>query len=129
MKTQTENIMHLEEKHTEYARNSGVFDIVSEDKHAYVITERDDEYGYQVFRGVFYTFDDAFRFACKKISSRWKNFIVYEKWLIVDPCDVELACELDDYRNTNYHITLYDSDGKQVDYVYIWAIENYVGVK
>lgn len=138
MSTQTKDLTYFEEKHTEYIRNSKAFEIVSDEKCVYVITEKDGEYGYKIFRGVSYTIDDALRFCCEKLLQTGNSFptkYIYDKWLLVDGNDdrsdfwdwnLEINSLDNQYTNTDYWISFYNSDGEMVDSVNLFAIRTYI---
>lgn len=138
MSTQIKDLMYFEEKHTEYIRNSKTFEIVSDEKCVYVITEKDGEYGYKIFRGVAYTIDDALRFCCQKLLQTGNSFptkYIYDKWLLVEGDDdrsdfwdwnLEIDSLDNQYTNTDYWISFYNSDGEMVDSVNLFAIRTYI---
>ena len=122
MKAQIKDLMYFEQKHTEYARNSGTFDLCYTGKHVYVVNSKDSEYGYMVFRGVAYSFDDAFRLATEQFIKKdnWMNDYSYDNWLLIGTEDTEGFWEWimskDDvksnYEYTEFYIFAYGADGK-----------------
>ena len=139
MKAQIKDLMYFEQKHTEYARNSSTFDKCYTDKHVYVVNCKDSEYGYMVFRGVSYTFDDAFRLATEQFIKRDNFFGRFDEhsynFLLVGEEDTqdfwEWIMSKDDvksrYEDTEFHIFAYGADGKEIDSVALFTNKTYIG--
>lgn len=139
MTTQIKDLMYFEQKHTEYARNSSTFDKCYTGKHVYVVNVVDDEYGYMVFRGVAYTFDDAVRIATEKFIERDNFFSRFDEhsyhFLLVGQEDTQdfwsWLMSRDDmnsnYKYTEFHIFAYGADGKEIDSVALFANKTYIG--
>ena len=136
MKQKIKDLNYFEEYHTEYARNSKVFDIAYEGKYVYVTTEKDDEYNYQVFRNVSYTFDKAFSNACQTytINQGWRHDDYKYDFLLVNTQDIREAWELNQdesmkdkrIENTNLYIGLHTETG-EIERVCVFVIKTYIG--
>ena len=128
MKSETEILMYLEENETKYARNCRVYDTVTEQDHAYVVIEQEDEYGMKVFRGFAFNFDDAVRIAKDKLiaKSARLGYEYWVKWLLVEDKDRKeawgLPCGLMD---TSYLICCYGDEGEIIDSVHLFGLTEY----
>ena len=84
------DLNYFEVYQTEYMRSIKLFDEMYESKYVYVTTEKDDEYGYPVFRNVSYTFDKAFSNACQTytINRGWRHDDYKYDFLLVNTQDI-----------------------------------------
>lgn len=139
MEERVKDLSYFEDYQTEYLRNIKVFDAAYESKYVYVTTEKDDEYGYPVFRGVAYTFDKAFDNArhLYTINQGWRTDGYKYDFLLVNTQDIRDAWELNqsDYFNvdicrqiksTNLYIALHTETG-EIERICLFAIETYIG--
>lgn len=134
MKTKVKDIMYYEEKETEYIRNCNVFDSVDSEKHVYIVFQDDGEYGYRLFRGLAYNFNDAYRIAREKVTANYDLFSC-DKWLLVDPQERKEYYEkysyndemasLREYYETDYSIWSFGEDGKEIDAVLVFVVKSY----
>lgn len=128
MSTQAKDLTYFEEQETKYARNCRVYDTVTEQDHAYVVIEQEDEYGMKVFRGFAFNFDDAVRIAKDKLiaKSARLGYEYWVKWLLVEDKDRKeawgLPCGLMD---TSYLICCYGDEGEIIDSVHLFGLTEY----
>ena len=123
--------MYYEEKHTEYMRNCKVFDSAYWGKHAYIVFEDDGEYGYGLFRGVAYNFNDAYSIARERIIKN-EYFRNIDKLLVVEPQSREEFYKVNnsvkedgEYEDTNLWISAYGEDGIEIDSVEVFGVFSY----
>ena len=128
MSTQAKDLTFFEEQETKYARYCRVYDTVTEQDHAYVVIEQEDEYGMKVFRGFAFNFDDAVRIAKDKLiaKSARLGYEYWVKWLLVEDKDRKeawgLPCGLMD---TSYLICCYGDEGEIIDSVHLFGLTEY----
>ena len=128
MSTQAKDLTYFEEQETKYARNCRVYDTVTEQDHAYVVIEQEDEYGMKLFRGFAFNFDDAVRIAKDKLiaKSARLGYEYWVKWLLVEDKDRKeawgLPCGLMD---TSYLICCYGDEGEIIDSVHLFGLTEY----
>lgn len=127
---------YFEVYQTEYMRSIKLFDEMYEGKYVYVTTKKDDEYNYQVFRNVSYTFDKAFSNACQTytINQGWRHDDYKYDFLLVNTQDIREAWELNQdesmkdkrIENTNLYIALHTETG-ELERICIFVIMTYIG--
>ena len=135
MTTQTKDLSYFEDYQTHYLHNIKLFDEMYESKYVYVTTEKDDEYGYPIFRDVAYTFDKAFDNArhLYTINQGWRTDGYKYDFLLVNTQDIRDAWELNrdesmgkQVENTNLYIALHTETG-EIERICIFAIKTYIG--
>ena len=136
MTNQIKDLSYFEDYENEYLRSIKLFDDMYESKYVYVTTEKDDEYGYQVFRGVAYTFDKAFDNArhLYTINQGWRTDGYKYDFLLVNTQDIRDAWELNQdesmkdkrIENTNLYIALHTETG-EIERVCLFVIQTYIG--
>jgi hypothetical protein len=129
----TPNIINLENKHSAYLRNARISETDEPDKkRSYIVFEREDEYGYRLFRGVAYTLDDACKIACETLTR-----VVYRRggeigaFVLVGTSDVEemqsfcddmMDSRLDNpYEETQILIYAFDEHGEEVFFAQVFG--------
>jgi len=130
------DLNYFEVYQTEYMRSIKLFDEMYESKYVYVTTEKDDEYGYPVFRGVAYTFDRAFDNArhLYTINQGWRHDDYKYDFLLVNTQDIREAWELNQdesmkdkrIENTNLYIALHTEIG-ELERICVFVIKTYIG--
>jgi hypothetical protein len=124
----TLDIINIEDKHSAYLRDARISEIQEPDKkRSYIVFEKEDEYGYRLFRGVAYTLDDACRIACETLTQ-----VAYRKggevgaFVLVgtsDVDDMQSFCDdlmvqgvgsLNPYQETQIIIRAFDEYGDEV---------------
>lgn len=129
-KMNTFDIVNMREADTGWLCNSRAFErAMPNAKHAYVVVERDSEYGFPIHRGVFFTADEAREFAIS-IADEFTCAKSLEHFVLGED-SVELL-----YKNnrdlwvdtsTNISILWYADDGEhqQKEKTYLFATRNY----
>ena len=99
-------------------------------KSLYVIIEKDDEYGYEVFRGIAFTLVGAYSIIKKKLILRDahinKNFDNFQlvKWKDLTRDFYKTVS--DDVEDTNYRIYEFDEQGIKIESLVVFATECHI---
>ena len=98
-------------------------------KSLYVIIERDDEYGYEVFRGIAFTLVGAYSIIKKKLILRDAHINEdFDNFQLVKSEDLNdfYKTVSDDVEDTNYRIYEFDEQGIKIESLVVFATECHI---
>jgi hypothetical protein len=138
MNTEIKELKHFKQMETNYITNFRVLDDYTF-KRVYVIFERDDEYGYRVFRDVAFRIEDAYSIVKEKVIQSTGHLhmpIKYNDWLLVDVDERvyfhqingldEYKSNLGEYEDTDYRICIFNEHSKETNTIQVWASYSYI---
>jgi len=140
MKTEVKEFKHFQQMETNYITNFRVLDDCTS-KRVYVIFQRDDEYGYRVFRDIAYRIEDAYSIVKEKVIQSKNHLYIpikYNNWLLVDENErvnfykiAEYGRNLDEegYEDTDYRICVFNEHAKETNTISVWASYSYTQTK
>lgn len=106
------DMIQFEEAHTQWFRDCAVGEMNCRQQGAglaYAVCRIDDEYGYKVLSGVFFTADDAFRYACERAQEHASFVSSYSDFLLVEDKEswYDLGASVLDWWYTDFAILEY----------------------
>ena len=137
METEIKELKHFKQMETNFITNFRVLDDYIF-KRVYVIFQRDDEYGYRVFRDVAFRIEDAYSIVKEKViqsKSHLYTPIKYNDWLLVDVNERVNFCKIDEYgrnldeegyEDTDYRISIFNDHSKETNTISVWVSYSYI---
>jgi hypothetical protein len=133
MKTEIKELKHFKQMETNFITNFRVLDDYTF-KRVYVIFERDDEYGYRVFRDVAFRIEDAYSIVKDRVIQSTSHLhmpIKYNDWLLVDVNekthdDTGFKSDWDEYEDTDYRICIFNEHSKETNTIQVWVSYSYI---
>ena len=133
MKTEIKGLKYFKQMESNYIT---YFRVLDDDtpRRVYVIFQRDDEYGYRVFRDVAYRIEDAYSIVKEKVIQSKSHLhmpIKYNDWLFVDAKEKiydedGFKSNLDEYEDTDYRISIFNEHSKETNTIQVWVSYSYI---
>lgn len=133
MNTEIKGLKYFKQMESNYIT---YFRVLDDDtpRRVYVIFQRDDEYGYRVFRDVAYRIEDAYSIVKEKVIQSKSHLhmpIKYNDWLFVDAKEKiydedGFKSNLDEYEDTDYRICIFNEHSKETNTIQVWVSYSYI---
>jgi len=101
-------------------------------KSFYVLIEMDDEYGYELFRGIAFTLASAYSMVKERLISNELNIFMNRYWgdwqlVETDSLDEFYKTIPDGLRDTEYRIFVFDENRTKTESLAVFGTQSYKG--